>query len=252
MPVAGLGLHVILAVLCAIHVVRSGQPMYWLFILFAFPLLGSLVYLLTVYLPSSRLERGAMKAVSAAVKTIDPNREVREARAALEESPSAQNRMRLAAALLELGDAPAAAEQYEICLKSAFASDPEIRFGTGHAYVECQRFTEALGILEPLRRERPEYRAQAVALLIARSLAGTSRAAEARQEYEAAMQKYGSYESKAEYAIWAYAIGDLRTAEQLNTELEKIAARWNSLARSLNEPVRRRLDAARSLAAQRA
>jgi hypothetical protein len=251
MPIAGLGLHLILAVLCAIHVVRTGQQMFWLFILFAFPLLGSLVYFFAVYLPNSRLERGAMKAVSAAVKSIDPNREVREAGAALEEAPSVQNRMRLAAALLDVGDAAAAADQYEICLAGPFASDPEIRFGAGRAFVECQRFADALRYLEPLRRERPEHRPQAVSLLIARALAGTSRAAEARQEFEAATAKYGTYESKAEYAIWAYAIGDSATAERLHAELEKIASRWNSLARSLNEPVLRRLNAARALTARR-
>ena len=36
MPFAGIGLHVILAVLCAIHAVRTRQNAYWLFILFAF------------------------------------------------------------------------------------------------------------------------------------------------------------------------------------------------------------------------
>jgi hypothetical protein len=44
MPIAGLGLHVVIALICAIHAVRSGQPLYWLFVLFAFALLGSAVY----------------------------------------------------------------------------------------------------------------------------------------------------------------------------------------------------------------
>lgn len=65
MPFAGLGLHVVFALLCAVHVVRTRQNTYWLFVLFAFPLLGSLVYFFAVYLPNSRLQRGAMKAVSA-------------------------------------------------------------------------------------------------------------------------------------------------------------------------------------------
>ena len=48
MYIFGIGLHVVLALICAVHVVRTGQHNYWLFILFAFPGLGSLVYLLTV------------------------------------------------------------------------------------------------------------------------------------------------------------------------------------------------------------
>ena len=135
MPFAGLGLHVVIAILCAIHAVRTRQQMYWLFILFAFPLLGSLVYFFAIYLPNSRLERGAMKAVASAVKAIDPTREVREARAALEDAPTAQNQMRLASALLEVGEAEAAAQQYEACLKGPFASDVEIRYGAARAFV---------------------------------------------------------------------------------------------------------------------
>jgi hypothetical protein len=251
MPFAGLGLHVVLALLCAIHVVRTRQQLYWLFILFGFPLLGSLVYLFGVYLPNSRLERSALKAVSAAAKALDPNREVREARAAFDDAPTAQNQMRLAAALLEVGDAAAAAQQYENCLRGPFASDPEIRFGAARAFTECQRYNDAMRYLELLRRERPDCRPEAVSLLLARSLAGTSRAPEARQEFESAVTKYGTYEAKAEYAIWAYATGDAATAERLHAELEKVSARWNSLTRDLNDPVHRRLNAARALATQR-
>ncbi|QTN21480.1 hypothetical protein HZ992_14935 [Rhizobacter sp. AJA081-3] len=251
MPFAGLGLHVVIAILCAIHAIRTRQQMYWLFILFAFPLLGSLVYFFAVYMPNSRLERGAMKAVSAAVKAIDPTREVREARVAFADAPTAQNQMRLAAALLEVGEAAEAAQQYQSCLQGPFASDPDIRIGAARSFVECQRYADALRYLEPLRAERPEFRAESVSLLLARSYAGTSRGSEARAEFESAIAKFGTYESRAEYAIWAYAMGDTGTAERLAAELEKISSRWNSLTRELNEPVTRRLAAARALASKR-
>lgn len=250
MPFAGLGLHVVLALFCAIHVVRTRQQLYWLFILFAFPLLGSLVYFFAVYLPNSRLERGAMKAVSAAVKAIDPMREVREARAAFEDTPTAQNQMRLAAALLAVGDAESAVQQYEACLRGPFASDAEIRFGAARAFVECRRYPEALRHLEPLRQEKPDFRPEPMSLLIARALAGVARHAQARQEFESAVEKFGTYEAKAEYAIWAYATGDTSMSERLSAELEKIASRWSPLTRELNEPVARRLAAAQALAAK--
>jgi hypothetical protein len=247
MPVAGLSLHVVLAVLCAIHAVRTRQQTYWLFILFAFPLLGSLVYFVGIYLPNSRLERHAVRAVSAAVRAIDPTREVREARAAFDETPTAQNQMRLASALLEVGEAEAAAKEYAACLQGPFAADPEIRYGAARAYVECQRYADALRYLGPLRAERPDFRPVEISLLVARSLAGCP-SAEARAEFEAAERKYGTYEAKAEFAIWAYAIGDTNTTRRLSPELEKISARWNSLTRDLNAPVARRLQAARTLA----
>jgi hypothetical protein len=252
MPFAGLGLHIILALICGVHAIKTRQNLYWLFILFGFPLLGSLVYIFAIYLPNSRLERGAMKAVSKAARALDPMREVREARAAFEDTPTAQNQMRLASALLETGDSQAAAQQYEACLNGPFAQDIEIRYGAARAFVECQRFEDALKFTAALRQERPDFRSEAVSLLLARSLAGAGRTTEARQEFENAIERFGTFEAKVEYAIWAYAVGDAPTSERLHNELEKVRSRWTSLTRELNEPVVRRLDAARALAAAQA
>ena len=88
MEIFGIGLHVIVALFFAIHAVRSGQQIYWLMILFLFPLLGSLVYFIAIYLPSSGLRQGARKAASVAAQTLDPNRELREARDAFEYTPT--------------------------------------------------------------------------------------------------------------------------------------------------------------------
>ncbi|MEG2964696.1 MAG: hypothetical protein RR860_18545, partial [Janthinobacterium sp.] len=136
----------------AIHVVRNGQQLYWLLILFMFPLLGSVVYFFAIYLPNSRLPQGARKVASVAVQVLDPNRELREAKAAFEYTPTAQNQMRLASAQLEAGDAQEAAATYEACLRGAFSSDLEIRLGAARAYLECARGAEALTHLAFIRR----------------------------------------------------------------------------------------------------
>jgi hypothetical protein len=247
MPLIG-GLHILIALFCAVHVVRSGQQLYWLFILFAFPLLGSAVYFFAVYLPNSRLERGAFKAVSAAARALDPGRDVREARAAFDVSPSAQNQMHLAEALLNNGEAGQAASLYEGALKGPFASDPDLRFGAVRAYIESQRFAAALPHLQALKAERPDYRPDQVLLLLARCYAGTSRPAEARESFEAAVRQYGSFEAHAEYSIWALATGDAATAARLQTEIDRQVKQWNPISRELNDAVMRRLKAAHELA----
>lgn len=252
MPFVGLGLHILLALLCAVHVVRTGQQLYWLFILFAFPMLGSLVYLFMIYLPNSRLERGALKAVSAAANALDPTKEVRAARSEFEHAPTAQNQMRLAAALLEAGEAEESATLYEGALKGPFSSDPDLRFGAARAFVECQRYPEALTHLQELRASRPDYRPDGVSLLIARSYAGTSKPAEAREEFERTVERFGTFEARAEYAIWALATGDAGTAARLQSEIDKITSRWNAMNRELNDPVFRRLKAAQALASRQA
>ena len=79
MPFVGLGLHILIALFFAVHAMRHGKQMYWLLILFSFPLLGSIVYFVVEYLPASRMQRTAGKVASAAIGFIDPEREYRAA-----------------------------------------------------------------------------------------------------------------------------------------------------------------------------
>lgn len=245
MPFIGLGLHIVLALLCAIHVVRSGQQLYWLFILFAFPMLGSIVYLFAVYLPSSRLERGAFKAVSAATRALDPGKTVRLARSDFDETPTAQNQMRLAAALLDAGQAEEAATLYEGALKGPFATDADLLYGAARSFVACRRYQDALPHLEMLSTQHPNYRAEGVLLLMARCYAGASRDAQARAAFEQAVQRFGTYETYAEYAIWGLAKGDDALVARLQAEIDRMTRKWTSANRELNSEVMRRLRAAR-------
>jgi hypothetical protein len=79
----------LIALFFAVHAMRTRQQMYWLLILFSFPMLGSIVYFFGIYLPNSRLEHGARKTIAAVAKSLNPERELREARAAFDFTPTA-------------------------------------------------------------------------------------------------------------------------------------------------------------------
>jgi hypothetical protein len=245
LPFAGLGLHVFIAIFFAIHAVRTGQQMYWLLILFLFPLLGSVVYFFAIFLPRFRLHQGARRAITAAAKAINPQGEMREAQAAFEELPTAQNQMRLAEAQFELGLYEEAAKNYEACLKGPFSTSLEIRFGAARAFVESGRYDEALTHLEAIQKIDQGFRLEAVTLLLARSYAAVGKAAEARSMFEWAVERYGTFEARAQYAIWALSIGDTATAAKLQGEIDHIKARWSPQTRELNATTLQRLDAAR-------
>ena len=251
MTFAGIGLHVFIALLFAIHVVRTGQPMYWLIILFIFPLLGSIVYFFAVFLPGFRLNHRTRRVVAAAAKALDPKREIREAQAAFDELPTAQNQIRLAEAQLELGLSEAAADNYEACLKGPFLSSLEIRFGAARAFVECKRYQEAIEHLEAIQNIDQVFRREAVSLLLARSYAGVGRNDEARAKFEAVLARYGTFEARAEYAIWALSVGDTATAARLQAEIHHITKRWSPEARELNAASMQRLNAALELSGKR-
>jgi hypothetical protein len=252
MPFVGIGLHLLVALYFAVHAVRSGQNMYWVIILFSFPLLGSAVYFFAVYLPDSRLHHGARKAVATAAKALDPTRELREARAAFDYTPTAQNQIRLAVALLDAGLADEAATNYEACLKGPFATDLDIRLGAARAQYECQHFREAINHLTYIRSEDAAFRAEQVTLLLARALAESGNRQEARSEFESALTRFGSFDTKAEYLIWALGANDQDTAARLQIDVQRATERWNRHTRELNRPVLRRLDAAYELARQTA
>lgn len=244
MPFVGVGLHLLVALFFAVHVVRSGQPIFWLFVLFSFPLLGSIVYFVAIWLPSSRLQHGARKVVSVAAKSLDPTRELREAREAFDYTPTAQNRMRLAAALLDDGQAAEAAGHYEGCLQGPFASDPEIRFAAARALLAAGRASDAVAHLDAIRGINATFRVEQVGLLRAQALAAVGRADDARAEYEALVARFGSFTSYAEYAIWAVTSGDQALAARLRADADRTMARWDRHTRELNRPLIRRLDAA--------
>jgi len=251
MPFVGLGLHVLVALFFAVHAVRSGQNMYWLIILFSFPLFGSIVYFLVIYLPNSRLEHGARKAVAAAARSLDPTRELREARTAFEYTPTAQNQMRLASALLESGAAEEAATNYEACLKGPFASDLEIKFGAARAFIESGHHARAIAHLEEIRATNSGFRSEQVNLLLARALAGAGRSQDAKSAFETLVTRFGSFEAMAEYAIWAVTSGDRATATRLQSEIDQSMKRWSRHTRELNMPLLRRLNAAYDIAKSR-
>jgi hypothetical protein len=244
MAIFGIGLHVLVALFFAIHALRNGQQIFWLFVLFSFPLLGSIVYFFAIYLPASGLQHGARKAVTVAARSLDPGRELREARDAFNYTATAQNRMRLAAALLAEGSADEAADLYEACLVGPFASDLEIRLGAARACVASGRWAAAIAHLEMIRRYDANFRPEPVALLLARALAGQGRSVDAGAEYAAALARFGSFEARAEYAIWAAGAGETELARSLWRELQDTMGRWSRQTRALNMPLIRRLEVA--------
>lgn len=130
--------------------------------------------------------------------------------------------MRLALALLEAGLAEEAARNYEKCLKGPFASDLEIKWCAARAFAESGRHVSAITHLEDIRAADPNFRAEQVSVLIARTLAAAGRSQDAKSEFEAAENRFGSFEVRAEYAISHKTASRPRTGHE---ELEPAHAR---------------------------
>lgn len=244
MPFLGLGLHVLIALFFAIHALRNRRQMYWLLILFAFPLLGSLAYFIVEYLPASRLERHGRTAGRAIQKSLDPGRDVREARRVFDLTPTAHNQMRLAAALLEAGESEEAVQHYDACLNGPFAGDPEVILGAARAHAAHGQPAAALALLAPLRSKHPDFRADEVGLELGRAYAANGQQDEAGAEFEAVVERFGSIEARVELALWALANGQEAVAQRELKEVGHARTHMEKHARELNRDLFRRLDAA--------
>jgi hypothetical protein len=233
----GIGLHVLIAIYFAVHAVRHQQNIYWLFVLFAFPLLGSLVYFFAVYLPSWRQTRGAHVAARAITQFVDPDRAVRESRAQFERAPTVASRLRLGAALLESGQAHEALEHYQAAANGPFSEDPAALLGLARAQFAVGRYADAQEALSALFRAHPQMRQQAEpALLYARTLAEL-RAGGTRAAFEAALACASDAAPRCLFADWLAAQSDeadRRRAAALYADIVQDGKHWPRHARAHN------------------
>jgi hypothetical protein len=236
MPIAGLGLHVIIAMFFAHHALRTGQDKYWLWLLFAFPVVGTLAYALFVFLPDVRRTPQGRMLVRGAQKLLDPTRELRAAQEALDVAATADNRLRLAEALLESGRASEAVVQYQAALVGVHAGDPQIRVRLAHALVDAGQPQPARADLEALIAQHPNFKSPEGHLVYARSLAALDDRARARSEFEVLVGYFAGLEARARYAEALLAWGDAPRLRDLLAESHKIARRMPGAARDINKP----------------
>ena len=236
MHIFGLGLHIIIAVFFAIHALRSGREMYWLFILFMFPLLGSIVYAAVVFVPEMRQSRGAKRVVRRVCETLDPGRELREARDAFDLSSTVQNRLRLADALLADGKPGEAVPLYAACLQGLYRDDPNITIRHARALLESGQWEAAKAELETLIARHPGLRSPEGHLLYARAVAACGERERARHEFDTLIGYSASLEARAYYADALAQWGDADAARELSREALRHVNRLSRHATELNAP----------------
>jgi hypothetical protein len=243
MPLIGL-VHVLVALYFAVHAIRTGREMYWLFLLFMFPFLGSVVYFFAVFLPQSRLQHSLGKASAMVREKLDPGRALREAQTAFDLTPTAHNQIVLAAAFLDAGMAAKAVEQYDACLRGPFAGDPDIRFAAAEARLANKQAQDSATALAELRKSHPNFKPEQVGLLLARSYAEAGMHAEAGMEFAAVVERFASLEARSEYALWALSRRDSAVADAQLKELNHSRRHMSKQALAQHAEMYRRLDAA--------
>lgn len=214
MPFFGLGLSTIIAICFAIHALRSGQDRYWLFILFVFPFLGSVVYFFAIFLPSIRYSHSGYQIESKLRKTLDPTRELREAQHDFELSPTIDAELRLANALVDIGKAKESLPHYQHILSAVYKTAPDILLQYAQALFAANQPQEVKQVLNDLRAHNPNYRSDDGHLLYARALAELNEKIAAKEEFDALVDYHPSLEVYVRYAEVLLNWGDKTGAKQ--------------------------------------
>ena len=210
-----------LLVACIVHVIRTHQPLYWIWIILAFPGFGAAVYFFMIILPEWSGGSAARRMGKAAQQTLDPGRDYRRAKTDYDDAPTVQNAMKLAEAATAMGRWEEAEKLYGGAAQGLYADDPALLLGRARAQLELGRPQDALGQIDHLARLGGLMPPQGE-LLRGRALQALGRLGDAERAYKAAYERLPGLEPIARYAAFLAEVG--RKDEAL-TMLKDIQAR---------------------------
>lgn len=217
-----IGLSLIVSIALAVHVVRTGRELFWLWIILLFQPLGGLVYLIAIVLPELVRGPGARKLEQSARAALDPGREYREAKQACEDTPTVRNQSRLAQAAAAMGRHEEAEQLFAQAAQGIHAEDPALLLGRATALLELQRPAEALQVIELIPGgETADPLPPAGVLALARAHEALGNSAEADAAYREAVERMPGFEAQARQAAFMARSGRKDEARAALAEMDK-------------------------------
>lgn len=226
---------------CVVHLLRNDRSWLWLIALIFVPFIGVVAYFLVEVLPDLRGRRASglqLEQESAREGSI------RELEKVLENSPTVENRAKLARACLRKNQSGRAVELYEECLRGIYADDLPLRYEIAEAYHAAGQPEQVLASLDRLDAgDYRDYRDRR-RLLRALALEGAGRPEEAREIFAGLAENYPSVQAHYEYARLLVELGEKEQAQQVVADIFRQRARhdrryrqreahWYKLARKL-------------------
>lgn len=234
MPFIGVGLSTVIAIFFAVHAIRTQQDRYWLYILFIFPFLGSLVYFFAIFLPEIRYTHTGFQIESKLRKALDPQRELREAQNQYDLSPTVDAQINLGKALVDNNRASEALTYYRQALTGIYKSAPDILLQYANALYEDKQFSQAKETLDYLREKNPSYNSVEGHLLYTKILVSLGDKEQAQQEFDALISYYPNLEAIAYYLQTLIMWNQIDTAKQTLQTIEQRLKHMPKHAKQLN------------------
>lgn len=224
-----IGAVVVLIQFCfAFHVVKSGRPYWWIFVIMAFPVMGCVIYYFAEVFPGSREHRSANRAARKIARALQPDAELKKRVAELEACGSVDNRLALADECLRSGLAEESMRLHASCLEGAYASDGTILLGWARSAVEAKAWDTAEQAIARLKRDAPKQRPLEVSLLEARLLDGRGQTDAAIAAYRALLPAYVGLEARYRYGDLLARLGRHEAAMEVFNDVLSKSKRFES------------------------
>ncbi len=194
-------LSILIQACLVIHILKTGRPTIWIWVVVLLPMAGTLAYLVMEIIPDLMGTRTARRAVHNISRTLDPDKDLRRASFDLERADTIHNKMKLADEFLEREQFAEAKSLYENCLRGVHATDPLLMAGLAKAEFGLGEFANAKAVLDKLIETNPDFKNEDCHLLYARSLDILGDTAGAEHEYQALAKYYSGPEAKFRYAL---------------------------------------------------
>ena len=221
---------------CIVDVVRNRRNTVWVMALMFLPVASLVAYLFVEVAPRMKHNRHVRTARAQIVDKIDPERELRGAREALDLAKTAANRIRLGDALSDRGRHGEAIPHYRDAIGK---SQPDYRTGEKLARAEflADQSQAALATLDAMGAPSAKTDLDRIAVLRARIFEELGRDEEAAAIYAELVGRYAGDDVRCRYAGLLIRQGKTGDARRLLGEVEHRLKRMDRLQRAANGPM---------------
>jgi hypothetical protein len=211
---------ILIAILCAVHVARTGRSYLWFLPIFLLPAAGPVIYIAYILLSDGANSRAARRFADNVASAADPGRGYREKLREVEQVGSVKAKEELAEECIKRGRFQDAADLYLGAMKDPLgASDPALIRGLARALLLAG---DGKGAAEAFERLKSLDRAAVdtdVELDYARALALVGRTEEAIRQYESIILRYPGEEARCRFAMFLKEHGAPERADKLFREI---------------------------------
>ena len=141
-------LSLLVQVIIVIHIVKTGRPTTWIWLVVMLPVAGSIAYLVVEILPDfmhTRTGRGVARKVDS---VINPNRDINAATRKYTVTDSVENTVRLADECMNKGLYAEAKSFYLKALQGRYFDDPSLLYGMARSQFMLNDFSGVRVTLE--------------------------------------------------------------------------------------------------------